>query len=124
GAPKRTPFGGRLLGDSLALRELEATSRLGLAVLLALHDTRVAGKESACLQRRAQRRLIIGQRPTDAMPHRAGLPGKATALHGAPGIVLVLAVGGTEGLHDDLPQRGAAEIVVAVTAVDGDPAAA
>src|SRR5690606_40921753 len=47
-----------------------------------------------------------------------------TTLHGAPDIVLVLAVGGTEGLHDDLPQRGAAEIVVAVTAVDGDPAAA
>src|SRR5882724_9599848 len=59
--------------EPLALRELEAASRLGLAVLLALDDSAVAGEEAALLQHGPQRRFEIGERAADAVPHRAGL---------------------------------------------------
>ena len=44
----------------LALRELEATSGLGAAVLLSLYGARVAREEAALLQHRAELKLEAG----------------------------------------------------------------
>ena len=46
----------------LTLRELEALTGLGLAVLLTLHHAAVAGKEAALFQNTAQFGFEIGQR--------------------------------------------------------------
>jgi hypothetical protein len=58
---------------TLALGELEAAARLGLTVLFALDDTRIARKEAAALEHRAQIRLVAHQRLGQAVTHRAGL---------------------------------------------------
>src|SRR6266852_3117209 len=83
-APRRTPFlmRGSLLPGS-AFGELEAASRLRLAVFLALDDTAVARQVAARLEYRAQARLVIGQRLADAVAHRAGLARKPAANHRA-----------------------------------------
>src|SRR3546814_11523656 len=70
----RSPYFPKPLG--LALRELEAAARLGLAVLLALDRAAVAGKEARRLDRCAQRRLVAGQCLADAVLDRAGLARK------------------------------------------------
>src|SRR5215831_5677240 len=59
----------------LALRELEAASRLALAVLLALNDAAVARQETALLEDRAQCRLEMRQRTADAVADGARLAG-------------------------------------------------
>ena len=58
---------------SLALRELEAAAGFLLAVLLALDDAGVAGREAFLLERAAKLRLIVGQRLGEAVTDRAGL---------------------------------------------------
>src|SRR5690348_18467130 len=107
-----------------ALRELEAAAGLRLAVLLALDDARVAGQEAALLQRRAEARLVEGQRTADAVAHRAGLTGEPAAGHRAHHVVLAEAVGDDEGLVHHHAQNRAREIHRAVAAVDGDLAGA
>ena len=108
----------------LALRELEAAAGLGAAVLLALDDARVAGQEAFALDRRAQRRLVAGQRLGDAVLDRAGLARQAAALDGGDDVILAVAVGDVERLVDDQAQRRASEIDFLVAAVDDDLARA
>src|SRR6185369_16701532 len=84
----------------LALRELEAAACLGAAVLLALDDARVAGQEPGLLDRRAERRLVTGERLGDAMLHCAGLTGKAATDYCRNDVVLVTAIGDVERLID------------------------
>jgi hypothetical protein len=55
---------------------------------------------------------------------RAGLAGKAAALHGADDVILALAVGDRERLVDDEAQRGTREIGFLIAAVDRDLAGA
>src|SRR4051812_42805471 len=64
-----------------ALRELEAATRLGAAVLLALDHAAVAGEEAALLEDSAKLRLEIGQSLRHAVAHRAGLTRKTAASH-------------------------------------------
>src|SRR5215468_10812341 len=73
----------------LALRELEAASRLRLAVLLALDHAAVAGEEAALLQHGPQGRLEMGERAADAVAHGAGLAGEPAADDRADHVVLV-----------------------------------
>src|SRR5579871_6934522 len=81
---------------ALALRELEASAGLRLAVLLALDHAAVAGEEAVRLQDRPQRRLVVGQRLRDAVPHGAGLTGKAGALDRRVDVELAQAIGGLQ----------------------------
>ncbi len=77
----------------LPLGELEASAGLGLAVLLALDGSAVAGQEAAGPQGAVQLRLVVQQRPADAVPHRAGLAGQPAALHRGDHVVLVAPLG-------------------------------
>src|SRR3972149_4606719 len=88
----------RSRGRRSALRELEAAPRLALAVFLALDDGAVAGEDPALLEHRAQRRLEVGERPADAVPHGPGLTRQAAAGHRAHHVVLVRAAGRAEWL--------------------------
>src|SRR5205085_11432141 len=63
----------------LAFRELDALARALLPVLLALLDARVACDEARLLQGWAQFGVNFHAHASDAMAHRAGLPGGAAA---------------------------------------------
>src|SRR5688500_4079937 len=62
GRPAGRPFDENAAPRASAFRELEASAGLGLAVLLALDDARVAREEAALLEGRPQLRLVVGQR--------------------------------------------------------------
>jgi hypothetical protein len=68
-------------GKKLTLRELEATTCLGTAVLLTFNDARVTGKEAFSLHSRTQSGLILGERLRDAVLDCACLTGKTATLH-------------------------------------------
>src|SRR3546814_741737 len=85
------PFGKLDSSQRLTRRELEGLAGLGLAVLLALDDAAVAGKEATLLEHGAQLRLEIGERLGDAVAHRPGLPGKTAAGNRGDDVILVLA---------------------------------
>src|SRR5690606_19271927 len=91
GFPIRSP--GRF---RLALRELERTAGLRLAVLLALDHAAVAGQEAALLEHGAQTRLVVGQCLGDAVAHRARLARQAAADDGGDDVELAVAVGGDD----------------------------
>src|SRR4051794_14890542 len=110
--------------NCLALRELEAASCLGAAVLLALDDARVAGQEAGLLDERAQRGLVAGQRLSDAVLDRAGLAGEAAADDGRDHVILVAALGDIERLVDHEAQRRTREIGFLLATVDDDLARA
>lgn len=63
----------------LALGELEAATRFGAAVFLALHNTRVARQEAATLEDTAQIGLVTHQRLRQAVTNRTGLARQSTA---------------------------------------------
>src|SRR3954451_431857 len=111
-------------GRPLPLRELEAAAGLGLAVLLALDDARVAGEEAFTLHRGPQARLVTGQRGRDSVAHRAGLAGEAAALDGRDHVILAAALGDVEHLVDDQAQGRPGEIDRLVAPVDDDLAGA
>src|SRR3569623_2020630 len=96
-APKRALWI-RSKARRLALRELERTAGLGLAVLLTLDHARVAGEEAAALEHAAEIRFEIGQRLGDAVTHGAGLARQTAARHGADDVELGGAVGGDQRL--------------------------
>src|SRR5215475_483405 len=66
-APDGAPF------RQLALGELEAATRAGAAVLLALDDAAVAGQEAVHLHGATQSRLELGEGLGDAVAHRPRL---------------------------------------------------
>ena len=108
----------------LALRELEAAAGLGLAVLLALDDARVAGEEAGLLDGGAQRGLEAAQRLGDAVLDRTGLAGKAAADNRGFDVILAVTLGNAERLVDDQAKRRASEIDFLLAAVDDDLARA
>src|SRR5262245_13464925 len=87
--------------ERLALRELEASSRLGPAVLLALDGAGIAGQEPALLQHAAELGLEARERDRDAVPDGAGLARHPAPAHGADDVVLPFALGGDERLFQD-----------------------
>src|SRR5688500_2573714 len=118
------PSSAMVVKPRLALRELEAAAGLGLAVLLALDDSRVAGQEALALHRRAELRLVAGEGGRDAVADRAGLAGKAAALDRRDHVILAAALGDVEDLVDDQSKRRPGEIDFLVAAVDDDLAGA
>src|SRR5580704_7522720 len=111
-------------GSRLALRELEASAGLGLAVLFALNHAAVAGEEAVRLQKRAQARFVVGERLGKAVTHRARLTGEAGALHGDGDVELAEAVGDLQRLGDHHAQHRPGEIDLLIAAVDRDLALA
>src|SRR5436190_23513154 len=73
GRPFATDARTRIASGASALRELLATPRLVQAHFLALDFARVAGHEPGLRQRRFQLRVVLDQRPRDAVAHCAGL---------------------------------------------------
>src|SRR5690606_40487150 len=65
--------------ERLTLRELEGPAGLGLAVLLTLDDTAVAGQEATLLEYGAQARLKIGEGLRDSVKNGTGLTGETAA---------------------------------------------
>src|ERR1700730_4742150 len=95
-----------------------------LSVFLAFDDPAVARQKTLLLQQRAQPRLVIGQRPADAVAHRTGLTGEPAAFDRAPDIELPQSVGRRKGLVDQHAQHRSREIDRALAAVDVDFAGA
>src|ERR1700688_1063552 len=122
GRPARgRPFlGDNRVREGSALGELEATSRLGAAVFLALDDARVAREEAGLLQGRPQLGLEMDKGARDAVAHRTGLAGKAAADHGADHVELAEASGRDEGLVDQHAQDGTREIDLDLAPVHAD----
>src|ERR1044072_5440952 len=110
----------QILSKRLALRELERTTGLRLAVLLALDHAGVAGQEAALLEHGAQLRLEIGERLGDAVTNGTGLAGQTAAGDGADHVVLTGTRGHRERLLDHHAQHGTGEIDLDLTRVDGD----
>src|SRR5690606_39459614 len=84
-----------------------------------LDHAAVAGQEAGSLDRRAQRRLVLGERLADAVLDRTGLSRKAAARNGADHVVLALAAGDLERLVDDQSQSRTGEEHFLVATVDG-----
>src|SRR5271170_335494 len=124
GAPRDAVSLSREGRCGLALRELEATSRLGAAILLTLDHAAVPGEVAVRLQRRAEPGLVIGERLADAVAERAGLAREPAAVHRADDVVLADPVRHREGLVDYHAQHRPREIDRAVAVVDGDLAGA
>src|SRR5471032_2147398 len=76
-APPGRPPKPLLCPGALALGELEAATRTGAAVLLALDHAAVADEEAGGLDAAAQRGLELGERLRDAVTHRACLDRKS-----------------------------------------------
>src|SRR3954454_24503158 len=110
----------QILATLLALRELERLARFRTAVLLALHDTGVAGQEAALLGDAAQIRLEVGQSLRDAVTHGTRLARQTAAGDRADDIVLAGARGGYQRLLDQHPQHRAGEIDLDFAGVDHD----
>ena len=106
----------------LALAELGSAAGGFEAVLLALFHSRVAGQETGGLEGGAEA-LVHGQQGAgDAVADGAGLAGHAAAGDGGDDVHLAEGVGGDQRLTDDQLQGLETEVVVDVTAVDGDGA--
>src|SRR5262245_37698881 len=103
----------------LALRELEAASRLRLAVFLALDHAAIAREEAALLQHHPQRGFEMSESAADAVPHGAGLTGEPAARDRADHIILVQPVAYFEGLAEQHAQHGARKIGGDVSPVHG-----
>src|SRR4051812_30540424 len=112
------------LATLLALRELERLARFRTPVLLALHDTGVAGQEAALLQYAAQIRLEVGQSLRNAVTHGTRLARQTAAGDRADDVVLAGAGRGDQRLLDQHPQHRAGEIDFDFTGVDDDLAGA
>src|SRR5260221_6590788 len=118
------PHSRQVLARQLALRELERLARLGAAVLLALHRTRVAGEKAAPFQDAAQIRLEIGQRLGDAVTDGARLARQTAAGHGADHVILTGPGRRHQRLLNHHPQHWTSEIDFDFAGVDGDLAGA
>src|SRR4051794_32430535 len=103
----------------LALRELEAAAGFGGGVLFALHDARIAGEETAWLERRAQGWFIRDKRARNAVAYRAGLSGQSATGNGYGHVELPVAIGSDQRLAQDHAQHRAREIHLLVLAVHG-----
>ena len=75
-APRRRPPNNVAKRLRSTLRELEAATRTGAAVLLALDDAAVAGQEAALLEDATQLGLEVGERLRDAVTDSTGLAGE------------------------------------------------
>ena len=109
---------------SLALAELRSTTCSLETVLLAFLHSGVAGQETGSLQSGAVALVNEEESAGNAVTDSAGLAGNAAACDGALDVNLIGEANGDQGLTNDELQGVKAEIIVDVTAVDGDNAGA
>src|SRR5262249_34655862 len=77
-------------GSELPLGPLRGLAGLFQAGLLALDGPRVAGEEALALERHAQLRVGVDERPRDAVPRRASLSARTAAVEADPHVVAPL----------------------------------
>src|SRR5438067_11469436 len=99
-------------GRRSALAELLATARAVQADLLALDFARIARDEAGTAQVGLERRVVVDQRPRDAVAHRAGLAGLAAAVHVDLDVESRVVGREHQGLPDDHDRRLAAEVLL------------
>ena len=133
GAKRKTPKTLSLRGflsiskfeiEKLSLAELGSATGGFEAVLLAFLHSGVAGQETGGLQGSAVALIDQQQGAGDAVADGAGLAGNAAAGNGGLDVNLADGAGGDQGLTDDELQGIQTEVVVDITAVDGDRAGA
>src|SRR5689334_4097867 len=115
---------GKLPPSFLTFTELEPLSRTSQTVFLTFLHTRVGREQSVLLQRLAQFRIDLDQRPGDAQPHRARLTVDAAAGHGDQHVELVGVLRQDERPPDVHPEHLGGEVVVELAVIDGDGAGA
>ena len=108
----------------LSLGELWSTSCGFETVLLSFLHSGVAGHEAGGLQRSAVLRVQGDQSAGNAVADGAGLTGNAAAGDSSLDVDLADGAGGDEGLTDDELEGIETEVIVDITAVDGDSAGA
>src|SRR6187551_1269443 len=103
---------------ALALRELRSLAGLVQAGLLALDDARVARQEARPLQRHAQLRVGLDERPRDAVADGTRLPARPAAVHAHAQVERALHPGDLERRQGRLAVRRAGEVLVDRAAVE------
>ena len=109
-----------LMRDRLSLGELGSATCGLQTVLLSLLHSGVTGQETSSLQRGTVLGVQHNQSAGNAVTDSAGLAGNAATCDGANDINGTQGLGGDQGLTNDQLQGVEAEIIVDVTAVDGD----
>ena len=103
-----------------ALAELRRATSGFEAVLLALLHSGVAGQQTGLLQNGTHLIAVLQQGAGDAVTDSAGLAGNAAASDGANDIKLAQGIGKGHGLTNDQLQSFEAEVLIDVTAIDGE----
>ena len=107
-----------------ALAELRSAAGGFETVLLALFHSRVTGQETGGLECGTIALIENDEGTGDAVADGAGLTGHAAALDSGIDVNFSHGVGGDQGLTNDELQGLETEVIVDLTAVDGDNAAA
>jgi hypothetical protein len=110
--------------EESALAELRSATGCFETVLLTLFHSRVTGQETGGLECGTIALIEDDEGTGDAVADGAGLAGHAAALDGGFDVNLAHGVGGDQGLTNDELQGLETEVIVDLTAVDGDDAAA
>ena len=110
--------------ENSTLGELRRAASCLQAVFLSFLHSRVTGQEASGFQRGTEFGVDAQQSAGNAMTDGAGLAGHAAALDGADDIDLADQIGRSQRLTDDHLQGIQAEIIIDITAVDGDGAGA
>ena len=105
-----------------ALAELRSTTCGFEAVLFTLFHSRVAGQEACSLQGSAEVLIQEKESSCNAVTDSAGLAGNAAACNLCFNINLAQGTGGNQGLTNDELKGFKAEVIVNVSAIDGDHA--
>src|SRR5581483_8216727 len=92
--------------EASTLRELGRLAGLVQPRLLALHLARVARQEALPLERHAQLRVRLDERPGDAVPDRARLAADAAAVHAHAQVVRARGASDLERRHRELAVQG------------------
>ena len=104
----------------LTLGKLRSATSCFETVLFTLFHSRVAGQEACGLQGCAVALIDEEQCACDTVTDSAGLAGNAAAVDGSLDVDLADGAGGDQGLTNDELQSLEAEVIVDITAVDGD----
>ena len=107
----------------LALRELEAFARSGLARFLAFLHPRIASKEAFGFQATANIRVGLEQSASNCQPGRARLTRGATAAGVNRDVVGVDDFGGLQRLQNNVLKRHGRKVIFKTAAIDIDLAA-
>ena len=113
------------LGDNrLSLGELGCTACALEAVFLSFLHSGVSGKETCLLEGGTESLVVLKKSTSDAVADSACLAGDSAAADAANDVKLIGGAGKSERLTDDELESLKAEIIVYISAIDGDLAGA